>query len=43
MTADHFEEWYATKHLTNAPCNSVIVMDNASYPSCHSDPVSVKS
>ena len=43
MTADHFEEWFATKLLPNAPRNSVIVMDNASYPSCHSDPVPVQS
>ena len=43
MTADHFEEWFGTKLLTNVPPNSLIVMDNASYHSRRSDPVPVKS
>ena len=43
MTADHFEEWFATKLLPNVPANSLIVMDNATYHSCRSDPVPVKS
>ena len=43
MTANHFEEWFATKLLPNIPPNSLIVMDNALYHSCHSDPVQVKS
>ena len=43
MTADHFEEWFATKLLPNVPLNSLIVVDNASYHSRRSDPVPVKS
>ena len=43
MTADHFEEWFATKLLPNVQPNSLIVMDNASYHSRRSDPVPVKS
>ena len=43
MTADHFEEWFATKLLPNVQPNSLIVMDNASYHSRCSDPVPVKS
>ena len=43
MTADPFEEWFATKLLPNVQPNSLIVMDNASYHSCRSDPVPVKS
>ena len=37
-TADHFEESFATKLSPNIPPNSLIVMDNASYHSRHSDP-----
>ena len=37
MTADHFEEWFATKLLPNVPANSLIVMDNATYHSRRSD------
>ena len=43
MTANYFEEWFATKLLPNIQPNSLIVMDNASYHSCRSDPVPVKS
>ena len=43
MTADHFEEWFATKLLPNVPANSLIIMDNATYHSRRSDPVPVKS
>ena len=43
MTDDHFEEWFATKLLSNVQLNSLIVMDNASYHSCRSYPVPVKS
>ena len=43
MTANYFEERFATKLLPNIQPNSLIVMDNASYHSCHSDPVPVKS
>ena len=43
MSADHFEEWFATKLFPNVPPNSLIVMDNASYHSRPSDPVPVKS
>ena len=42
MTADHYEEWFATKLLPDVPPNSIIVMDNASYHSRRSDPVPVK-
>ena len=34
----HFEEWFANKILLNIQHNSLIVMDNASCHSCHSDP-----
>ena len=43
MTANHFDKWFATKPFLNVPPNSLIVMDNGSYYSCHSDPVPVKS
>ena len=43
MTADHFEEWFATKLLPNVQPNSLIVMDNALYHSYCTDPVPVKS
>ena len=43
MSADHFEEWFATKLFPNVPPNSLIVMDNGSYHSHRSDPVPVKS
>ena len=43
MSADHFEESFATKLFPNVPPNSFIVMDNGSYHSRHSDPVPVKS
>lgn len=33
MTATKFEEWLKNQLLPNIPCNSVIVMDNASYHS----------
>ena len=33
MTGDHFEEWFRDTLLPNAPPNSLIVMDNASYHS----------
>ena len=42
MSADHFEEWFATKLFPNIPPNSLIVIDNSSYHSCRSDPVPVK-
>ena len=42
MTANYFEEWFATKLLPNIQPNSLIVMDNASYHSRHSDPVPVQ-
>ena len=42
MSADHFEEWFATKLFPNVPPNSLIVMDNGSYHSCRSDLVPVK-
>ena len=31
MNSDNFEEWFHDKLLCNVPCNSLIVMDNASY------------
>ena len=43
MTAEHFEEWFASKLLPNVQPNSLIVMDNASYHSRRSQPVPVKS
>ena len=43
MTAEHFEEWFASKLLPNVQPNSLIVMDNASCHSRHSEPVPVKS
>ena len=43
MTAEHFEEWFATKLLPNVQPNSLIVMDNASYHSRYSEPLPVKS
>ena len=43
MTAKHFEEWFATKLLSNVQPNSLIVMDNASYHSRRSVPLPVKS
>ena len=33
MNSDNFEEWFHDKLLCNVPCNSLIVMDNASYHS----------
>ena len=41
MTAYHFEEWFVTKRLPHVPANSLIVMDNASYHSRHSDPLTL--
>jgi hypothetical protein len=41
MTADHFEEWL-DKLLPNILPNSVIVMDNASYHSHHSELIPIK-
>ena len=43
MTADNFEQWFATKRLPNVPHSSLIVMDNTSYHSHCSHPVPVKS
>ena len=43
MSADHFEEWFATKLFPYVPPNSLIVMDNTSYHGRRSDPVPVKS
>ena len=42
MSADHFEQWFATKLFPNVPPNSLIVMDNGLYHSRRSDPVPVK-
>ena len=33
MNSDNFEEWFHDKLLCNVPCNSLIVIDNASYHS----------
>ena len=33
MNSENFEEWFHDKLLCNVPCNSLIVMDNASYHS----------
>ena len=38
MTAENFEEWFATKLLPNVPPNGLIVMDNVTYHSHRSDP-----
>ena len=43
MTAEHFEEWFASTLLPNIQPNSLIVMDNASYHSRRSEPLPVKS
>ena len=43
MTAEHFEEWFASKLLPNVQPNSLIVIDNASYHSRRSEPLPVKS
>ena len=43
MTAEHFEDWFASKLLRNVQPNSLIVMDNASYHSRRSEPLPVKS
>ena len=43
MTAEHFEEWFASKLLPNIQPNSLIVMDTASYHGRCSEPVPVKS
>ena len=43
MTAEHFEDWFASKLLPNVQPNSLVVMDNASYHSRHLEPLPVKS
>ena len=43
MTADHFEEWFASTLLPNVQPYSLIVMDNATYHSRRSEPLPVKS
>ena len=43
MTAEHFEEWFASKLPPNIQPNSLIIMNNASYHSQCSEPVPVKS
>ena len=43
MTAEHFEEWFASSLLPNVQPSSLIVMDNASYHSRRSEPLPVKS
>ena len=39
MNLDHFEEWFRDKLSCNVPCNSLIVMDNASYHIRHIEKV----
>ena len=43
MTSEHFEEWFTSKLLPNLQPKSLIVMDNGTYHSMHSEPLLVKS
>ena len=43
MIPEHFEEWIASKLLSNFQLTSLIIMDNASYHSRHSEPLPVMS
>ena len=43
MTAEHFEDWFASSLLPNVQPSSLIVMDNATYHSRRSEPIPVKS